>query len=224
MNSHNTHARPGKKQQPLPLPLSPKEKEVFEFLESYIVSKELAPTFQEICDHFGFASFNSVQRYIQQLTKKGYISVPGGNQKRAISLVNRRAPLSSNQVLQLPLYGKVAAGQPIESLEHDEFIDVPPSFVRYQDRTFALRVQGQSMIEDGIFNGDIILVQQQSYADNGSIAVVMTENEATVKRYFKHTNKKIELRPSNSSMQSMWFKESDIQVMGVVVGLMRRFS
>jgi len=249
-----------------PRPLSPKEKNVLEFLETYIRENGFSPTYQEICQHFGFASFNSVQRYLKQLEAKGYIQLPWANQKRAITLLRPASALqdaveelhenesddapSSNvtraivpsENYALPLLGRVAAGAPIEALEHDEYIDVPASLVRQPDRTYALRVQGQSMIEDGILDGDVILVQRQTTATNGEIVVAMVGEEATVKRFYVHRGsnvptaarqiafenhwnpeRMIELRPANSSMKPMWFDPTQIQIRGVVVGLIRRF-
>lgn len=255
-------------------PLTPKEKVVLEFLEMYARLNGFAPTYQEICKHFGFASFNSAQRYLKQLEAKEYISLGGANQKRAISLLRSASAYqedvedrgrrddssesddsrggSSAEAFQIPMLGRVAAGAPLEAFEHDEFIDVPSSLVKNPDRTFALRVQGQSMIEDGIFDGDVILVQRQSQAENGEIvvAVVPSEHgpeEATVKRFFlqsvsenesNQTNgtlrlaksksstkaqKRIELRPANSTMTSFWYSPGEVQIRGVVVGLIRRF-
>lgn len=267
-----------------PLPLSLKEKNVLEFLEQYLAHKGVSPTYQEICRHFGFASYNSVQRYLKQLEAKGYIRLPWANQKRAITLLHPASTLQSavlgsragddddgpvpresltpailpTESLSLPLLGRVAAGAPIEAVEHDEFIEVPASLVRHADRTYALRVQGQSMIDDGILDGDVILVQRQNTASNGEIVVAMIGEEATVKRFYSHRGAKnvppeaieavfermglstgddddaaggqdraidklIELRPANSTMSPMWFDPSEVQVRGVVVGLIRRF-
>ncbi len=256
-----------------PRPLSLKEKNVLEFLEEYMSEKGISPSYQEICDHFGFASFNSAQRYLKQLEQKGYLNLPGPNQKRAITILRSSSsvqdaldemqhqhkevtPLPSqiaSENFSLPLLGRVAAGAPIERMEHDEFIDVPASLVRHADRTYALRVEGQSMIDDGILDGDVILVQKQSYATNGEIIVAMVGDEATVKRYYLHSSdrspnyaksdqstekratnksfnkpvsssgKTVELRPANSEMASMWFNPGEVQIRGVVVGLIRRF-
>ncbi len=272
----------------MPVPLTLKEKNVLEFLEMFIRENGISPSYQEICKHFGFASFNSVQRYLKQLEAKGYVRLPGANQKRAItilrpanavqetlesaraegeqirsaktaSLRNVIPALNSGDVRNLPLLGRVAAGSPIEAYEHDEFIDVPASLVRYADRTYALRVQGQSMIEDGILDGDVILVQRQASARNGEIVVAMIGEEATVKRLYTHTRdlaaaqaddqttgraapyteartrrasehenpndrrEMIELRPANSSMASLWFSPDEVQIRGIVVGLIRKF-
>jgi repressor LexA len=256
-----------------PKPLSLKEKSVLEFLESYIRANGISPSYQEICNHFGFASFNSVQRYLKQLEAKGYVQLPWANQKRAITLLQPASALQnaieslqpvheesaiessvvpallSSDNLSLPLLGRVAAGAPIEATEHDEFIEVPSSLVRKADRTYALRVQGQSMIEDGILDGDVILVQRESTAQNGEIVVAVVGEEATVKRFYLHRSRAgdrgfngipqdaieaafergfqgdrmIELKPANSSMSSMWYDPREVQIRGVVVGLIRRF-
>lgn len=279
------------------LPLSIKEKMTLEFIEAYVAQNGVAPTFQEIKEHFGFASFNSVQRYIKQLQLKGYIHVPGGNQKRAITVLHSastrknalrhilaqsskmsedelvsqmregvleghaarasddagemfrhlrlsqthkpnavstpsiKAPVADQpqqELLSLPLLGRVAAGRPIESMAHEEFVDVPPSMVREPRRSFTLRVAGQSMIEDGIFDGDILIVQEQKRANNGEICVCSVEGEATVKRFYLHVGEKlarpqVELRPANTEMESMWYSPEQVEIRGIVVGLLRKF-
>lgn len=244
-----------------PQPLTAKEKAVLEFIEAYMREGGIAPSYQEIKDHFGFASFNSVQRYLKQLQKKNYIHIPGENQKRAITLLHSANAIQAQfhqsshsfslpsaippqphflapsprvkrtspdfpppaESFSLPLLGKVAAGRPLEAHEYNEFIDVPPSLIKDPNRCFALKVEGQSMIEDGIYDGDIIFVQQQSHAKNGDIVVATVDNEATVKRFYLHEKGLIELRPANSTMQSMWYTPGQINIQGVVVSLIRKF-
>lgn len=245
-----------------PLPMTEKEKAVLGFIEQNLAETGVAPSYQEIKDHFGFASFNSVQNYLKQLTQKGYIHIPS-NQKRAIQILHsansvqeivqakskqtlkespRRSllhtPSEREEILSLPLLGKVAAGRPLEAFEYNEFVDVPPSLVRNPSKSFALRVSGQSMIEDGIFDGDIIIVQKQATASNGEIVVATVENESTVKRFYmrsskdkppdevhfgKTSEKWVELKPANSTMSSMWYTPNDVEVQGVVVSLLRKF-
>jgi len=246
-----------------PLPLTPKEKKVLIFLEGYFTDEGTAPTFTEIKEHFGWSSYNSVQKFLKQLQRKNYIFLPGGNQKRAILLLQpsdifskssfktsakaagtvngnivkadfskkKGLPSLSDQgatpiseVFSLPLLGEVAAGQPIESYIHDEYIDVPASLVKNPTKSYALKVSGSSMIGDGIFDGDFIFVQEKNYAQNGDMIVAMVNGEATVKRYYKNMEKKlIELRPSNPTMKSQWYKDSEVKITGLVVGLMRKF-
>ncbi len=227
-----------------PLPLTEKEKTVLEFIESEIAQNGVSPSYQEIRDHFGFASFNSVQNYLKQLSQKGYIQL-ALNQKRAIQLLHSsmavqqnlpsksgsprssflRTPGGREEILTLPLLGKVAAGSPIEAFEHDEFVQVPPDMIRNPSKSYALKVSGSSMIEDGIFDGDLILVQKQNSASNGEIIVASIENESTVKRFYLQNKpeKMIELRPANSTMKSMWYEPDKVDIQGVVVGLIRRF-
>jgi len=199
--------------------LTEKEMNVLLFIEASLAERGLSPSYQEIKDHFGFASFNSVQNYLKQLLHKGYIAIPS-NQKRAIQILhsansvqqvvqNRRAqatvrgpaPKATPEregLLSLPLLGKVAAGAPLESFTNDEFVDVPPSLVRNASKTFALRVSGSSMVGDGIHDGDIILVQKQAQAGNGEIVVASVENESTVKRYFLRSKPSAEPAPKAS--------------------------
>lgn len=237
-------------------PLSPNELKVMEFIEGFVGENGFSPSFQEIKEHFGFASFNSVQRYIKQLQSKGYINIPGGNQKRAIQVLmsasamkeslNHEFRLKQNnnavstptkapgsdgpkrELLSLPLLGKVAAGRPIEALENDEFTEVPPDMVRDAKKSFTLKVKGNSMIEDGIFDGDTLIIQEQKQARNGEICVAVVDGEATVKRLYLHQGAKlakpmVELRPSNENMESMWYAPEKVEVRGIVVGLLRKF-
>lgn len=215
-------------------PLTPKEKNVLEFIEVYISENGYSPSFLEIKDHFGFASNNSVQNYLRQLEQKNYIHNPGGNQKRAIRVIHSSQALPDNlreiqtrmtPNVPVPLLGNVAAGAPIEHLKHDEYIDIPVSLLKKPEQTYALQVQGNSMIEDGIHDGDTILVQRQEYARDGEIIVAVVNHEATVKRIFqkKRHDGKIELRPANSSMDSFWYHPEEVDIRGIVVGLIRRY-
>jgi repressor LexA len=215
-------------------PLTPKEKNVLEFIEHYIEANGYSPSFIEIKDHFGFASNNSVQNYLKQLETKKYIHTPGGNQKRAISVVQAAQSFPDNLKeiktrmtpnITVPLLGTVAAGAPIEHLKHDEFIDIPVSLLRKPEQTYALQVQGNSMIEDGIHDGDTILVQRQEFASDGEIIVAVVNHEATVKRFYRPRGKdnKVELRPANSEMQSLWYHAREVDIRGIVVGLIRKY-
>ena len=233
---------------PLP-PLTEKEKAVLAHIEDCLSQHGISPSYQEIKDHFGFASLNSVQNYLKQLVAKGYIVIPT-HQKRAIQILHSSRHVQEavqqlqkqktvavaassesspvKELFSLPLLGKVAAGRPLEAFHHDEFVEVPPSMVRNPSKTFALKVSGSSMIEDGIHDGDVILVQKQASVTNGEIVVASIENESTVKRYFlrphpEQKNKMVELRPANSSLKSMWYPPDEVDIQGVLVGLIRTF-
>jgi len=207
--------------------LTPKEQKVFEFIKKDLERSQIAPSFEEIQRAFGFASINSVQQYIRQLVRKGVLVHPGGNQKRAVALAAKADPSSHHgspqdeDVVRLPFVGLVAAGRPIEAIEEAETLDVPKSLLRQSGDHFALRVQGNSMIEDHICDGDVVLVRQQRHAENGETAVVLVNNEATVKKFYRRPDS-IELVPANSEMSPIYIKEGDCEIQGIVTGIIRK--
>ncbi len=232
---------------PPPKPLTPKEKTVLHFVEEQIMSSGVSPSYQEIREHFGFSSFNSVQNYLKQLRDKGYISW-NQNQKRSLEVLHssekirndlrltqsgpRQAPLlqASDEVLALPFLGSVAAGIPLERVESGETIPVLKSFVRDASKTFVLKVEGDSMIDEGILDGDLIMVQSQPSAKNGDLVVATVEDESTVKRYYLRPypygelkEMMVELRPSNPKMNSLWYSPDEVSVRGLVTGLIRNY-
>jgi repressor LexA len=255
--------KPYPENQNINLSLTLKEKKVLEFVEDYIKKEGMAPTFAEIKEFFNFASFNSVQRYLSQLCRKGYVYIPGGNQKRAIqilkssdSLIDHFNNLKSNkslipfvgsspkreismlksfdtqrpasESLSLPLLGKVAAGLPLESRNFNEFVEVPPQLVTQPQNSYVLKVVGTSMIEEGILDGDLIIIEDTREARNGELIVATVEDEATVKRIYFHKkstdeNHQVELRPSNPNMNSIWVEPVKLNIKGRVVGLIRKF-
>jgi repressor LexA len=240
--------------------LTAKEKSVLQFIEAELLTKGISPSYQEICDQFGFASFNSVQNYLKQLTQKGYVSIQQ-NQKRAIQLLhsagdfhkdlverlqvpvepsrdsypNQSSPKVSafedhSKVLPIPFLGRVAAGLPIERISENEFIDIPRNLVKSTTDLFALKVEGDSMIDEGIFDGDTLVVQSQKSARDGDLIVASIEQEATVKKFFHKVNpaqpelgKLIELRPANKRLTSMWYEPSKVEIKGLVKALLRSF-
>ncbi len=244
--------------QPLP-PLTAKEKSVLQFIEQELVSKGVSPSYQEICDHFGFASFNSVQNYLKQLSNKGYVLIPQ-NQKRAIQILhsaddfqkdlanrlnivkepskNSFAGQSSqnshsehSKVLPIPFLGRVAAGSPIERVHENEFIDVPATFIKTPGDYFALKVEGDSMIDEGIFDGDFLVVLSQKNAKDGDLVVASVEAESTVKRFYMKKNpeistttKAVELRPANPRLTSMWYAPQQVEIKGLVKALLRKYN
>ncbi len=244
-----------------PLPsLTAKEQSVLKFIETELITKGISPSYQEICDHFGFASFNSVQNYLKQLSQKGYVQIQQ-NQKRAIQLLhsaedfhrdlverlqvpaepsrgsfsNQSSPKTSafedhSKVLPIPFLGRVAAGQPIERLSDDEFIEIPRNLVKSTRDLFALKVEGDSMIDEGIFDGDTLVVQSQKVARDGDLIVASIDHEATVKRFFQKANpqdpgqgKLIELRPANTRLSSMWYHPTKVEIKGLVKALLRSY-
>lgn len=196
--------------------LTEKQRAVYLYIQRYMESGETAPSYDEIRRHFGFQSFQSVQKYLKQLERKGYIRTGGKNQKRAITLVAH----GGNTVI-LPMAGIVAAGRPIEPVEQQDGVDVPEDMLG-SGEYFALKVSGNSMIGEGIFDGDTIVVRRQATAENGQTVVALIEGEATVKKYYRR-KEVAELRPANPAMQPILVREGEFVIQGVVVGLMRRY-
>lgn len=205
--------------------LTPKEKKIFDFIRAKLEGEGVAPTYEEVRLAFGFASINSVQQYLKQLVEKGFLRHPGGNLKRAVTLAAgyRSAPpvrSISGNIIRVRFAGRVAAGSPIEAIEQLEELDVPGELTRGPD-CFALKVVGDSMIEAHICDGDTVLVRKQKTAENGQIAVVVVNNEATVKKFYKR-NGFVELVPCNETLESIKVKEADCEIQGIVTGVIRK--
>ncbi|MDY6878809.1 MAG: transcriptional repressor LexA [Desulfatiglans sp.] len=199
--------------------LTDKQKDFLAYLSRYINQWGMSPSFDEICSHFGFASYNTVTTYLKILERKGYIRLPGKkNQKRSIEVVN---PVETTR-FELPLLGEVAAGRPIEAIENASAIEVPLSMIGSGDH-FVLQVKGNSMEEDGILSGDFVVVRKQPTAENGETVVALINHEATVKKYYKRKDV-VELRPSHAGMEPIRVHEGDLRIEGKVVGVMRYYK
>jgi repressor LexA len=198
--------------------LTPKQQQVYDFIRAFFEDHAHAPSYEEIRDGLGLRAVSTVHKHLKYLETKGFLDSPWGNGKRVLTLT--RMP---GRTVALPLLGAVAAGDPIEALEVPEEVEVPQTLLRGGE-CFALRVRGDSMIEDGIHDGDIILVKRQPTAENGQTVVAVIDNDtATVKKFHRRGNA-IELRPANAALKSMHFPAARIQVRGVVVGLMRTYQ
>ncbi len=196
--------------------LTNKQKAVLNYISRYIDEWKIAPSFDEICSEFGFSSYNTVTTYLKILERKGYIRLPREkNRKRAIEVIS---PVETRR-FEFPLLGRVAAGKPIEAVEDVSAIEVPPSMVGSGEH-FVLQVKGDSMQDDGIMNGDFVVVKKQPTAENGQTVVALINNEATVKKYYKRKNH-IELRPAHTGMKPIKVKKGDLRIEGRVVGVMR---
>ncbi len=217
--------------------LTKKQKQVLDYIVEYTDTHSYSPTQTEIMEHFNLKSLGSVQRYIKYLTNGGYINTEP-NARRGIEISHFGLGLYSDQqspsmtpevesrVREVPLMGSVAAGSPIEAVKHFEFVDVPQSFLRGTKNYFALQVSGSSMIEDGIFDGDTIIVQQQSQAERGETVVALIGSEATVKRYQPFSDR-IELHPANSTMEPIIVsgdERSNLRVLGKLAALLRNYD
>ncbi len=199
--------------------LTSKQRAVLQFLKDYRREHGMPPSYEEIRQEFGFASLNSARKHLLQLHRKGFIRSPWKNQKRALEIVEREEkPVAA----KLRLLGTVVAGNPLDSDEVEEEVEVPESLLRRGEH-FALRVRGDSMIDDGIHDGDLLVVQKRDTADVGQTVVALVEGEATVKRFYRQ-GQKVELRPANEAFEPIVIDPKAVQVRGVVVGLMRSFA
>ena len=199
--------------------LTPKQRAVFDFLKSYRREHGMPPSYEEIRQEFGFASLNSARKHLQQLHRKGYIKSPWRNMKRALEIVEQE---EAPRAVALPLLGSVAAGVPVDSAEVQETIDVPEALIGRGEH-FALRVTGDSMIDDGIFDGDLLVVQRRDAAESGQTVVALVDGEATVKRFYQD-GARIELRPANERFSPIFADPGSVQVRGRVVGLVRKLD
>jgi len=199
--------------------LTEKQKDFLGFITRYRDEWGQAPSFGEICSHFGFNSNNTVTTYLKILERKGYVRLPDmKNRKRAVEVVS---PVEAKR-FELPLLGKVAAGRPIEAVEQAGVIEVPPSMLGRGDH-FVLEVRGFSMEEEGIIDGDFVVVRKQSRAEQGETVVAVINNEATVKKYYRNKDH-VELRPAHEGMESIRVKEGDMRIEGKVVGVIRYYK
>jgi repressor LexA len=198
--------------------LSSRQTRILEFIKKEIRDKGYPPTVREIGEAVGLLSSSTVHRHLQNLEDKGYIR-RDSSKPRAIEILDSTSDLlDAKEVVHIPVFGRVAAGQPILAAENMEgTFPLPAELVR-QDNLFMLKVQGDSMIEAGILDGDFIIVRQQNVARNGEIVVALIGDEATVKRFFKERTL-IRLQPENSLMEPIY--SQDVSILGKVVGVFR---
>jgi len=202
--------------------LTHRQKEVYAFLKTYVKRNGVVPTYEEVRRHFGFSSYNAVFKHLKQLEARGYLVSSWKNRKQAFRLREPEiAEITSGPSAQIPLLGRVAAGEPIEALEDRDTVDVPESFLGTGEH-FALRVRGSSMVDDGIHDGDLIIVRKQDRAENGQTVVALIRDEATVKRLYQRGSS-VELHPANPQMEPLIMDAKKVTVQGVVVGLIRKF-
>lgn len=195
--------------------LSDKLNSVYKFTSDYINDNGFPPSVREICSKLNIKSTATAYSYIEKLRKKGLID-KSPMKKRALKLSR---PVISNQG-QIPLIGTVRAGTPIFAVENlDGYYPLPPDFIGFKDDFFALRVSGDSMINAGIYDKDVIIVKKQNYAENGEIVVALVDDSATVKRFYLEKNKII-LHPENDEMEDLIF--DDAKILGIVKGLYRK--
>lgn len=209
--------------------LTERQRDILEFIRGFQKSRGIAPTHREICDHFGFSSYGTVYKHLSLLEKKGLIR-RDWNQKRGVEIVEQPEdavasavppPRQDSPVRELPLFGYIAAGRPLEVDVSDETIAVPEHLTTRGDN-YVLKVRGDSMVEDGILDGDLVIIARRDEAHNGDMVVANVSGEVTLKRLYRE-GERVRLQPANSMMGPIYAAARDVAVQGIVVGLMRRF-
>lgn len=195
-----------------------KQNEIYEYIKSSVLSKGYPPSVREICEAVGLKSTSTVHGHLERLEKKGLIR-RDPTKPRAIELV--KESVTKREIIDIPIVGKITAGLPILAVENiEDTFSIPINYIKSNKELFILNVSGTSMIEAGIFDGDLAIIEKCNTADNGDIVVALIENEATLKRFFKEKDH-IRLQPENSTMKPIIV--NDCQILGKLAGIYRTY-
>ena len=204
--------------------LTRRQQEIYDYLKDNLDQFDQPPTLNELCDALGMSSRGSMHKQIHALVDAGLIE-PMNNQRRGIRLTARASAEAANDhdnSYQIPMMGYIAAGRPIEAIENPENLEVPPT-LRSDKPCYVLQVKGESMIDEGILDGDWVVIEQKNTARNGEIVVALVENsDATLKRIEQKPGEVI-LHPANETMQPMHYHPDQVKIQGVLVGQMRSY-
>jgi repressor LexA len=199
------------------MPLTKRQKDILDYVKDFLHRHGYSPTLEEIANHFSLASLNGVYKHLRALEERGFIRRLS-NQSRSIQVLETSL---SRQVV-LPLLGYIAAGQPVEPVADVEEISVPESFLTRR-KNYVLRVRGDSMIDEHIQDGDYVVIEQREEARNGETVIALIDGESsTLKKFYREGNR-IRLQPANPDLTPLYVDEAQLQVQGVVVGVMRRY-
>lgn len=200
--------------------ITDKQREILEYIKAEILNRGYPPAVREICEAVKLKSTSSVHAHLETLEKNGYIR-RDPTKPRAIEIVDENFNLTRREMVNVPIVGKVAAGEPILAVENIEnYFPIPAEFMP-NEPTFILQVQGESMINAGILDGDYVLVQQQPTANDGDMVVALVDDSATVKTFYKE-NGYYRLQPENDFMDPIIVQ--DVVILGRVIGVMRFFK
>ena len=200
--------------------ISQKQSEILEYMKNEILNRGFPPSVREICEAVHLKSTSSVHSHLETLEKNGYIR-RDPTKPRAIEIVDDNFNLVRRETVNVPIIGKVSAGQPLLAVENiDGYFPIPSEYMP-NNKTFILIVQGDSMINAGIFNGDYVIVEQQQTAENGQKIVALVEDSATVKTFYKEDGH-IRLQPENDTMEPIIVEQDQFfQILGKVIGVFR---
>jgi len=200
------------------LPLTKRQREILDYLNEFIAQHGYAPSLEEIGRRFSLSSLATVHKHLTNLQEKGFIR-RAWNRSRSVEVVPTR---TGGRATELPLLGYVAAGRPIEAVAGSETIAVPETLVGKRD-SYVLRVRGDSMIDEQIRDGDFVIVEDRRTADNGEMVIALVGGlDVTLKKFFQE-NGRVRLQPANPTMQPLLLDPDQVQVQGVVVGVMRKY-
>ncbi|MBW7997771.1 MAG: transcriptional repressor LexA [Candidatus Glassbacteria bacterium] len=206
--------------------LTRRQKQILDFLREHVATEGYAPTIGEIGKEFGLSSPATVHKHLANLQDKGLIR-RDSNRSRSIELCGQVQALPGRtaqpRAVAVPLLGRIAAGLPIEALETPEELDIPESMVGRQP-TFVLQVEGDSMIDEQIRDGDYVIVEQVDTARDGQIVVALIGGgEATLKRFYRRDDGSVRLQPANVNMQPIIVRRGEFRIQGVVIGVLRKY-
>jgi len=202
------------------MPLTKKQHQILEFIRDFIIDNGYSPSLREIAKHFRLSSVATVHQHIKALEEKGYLK--SGSEARSIEL----APVDDGdfnigEIINLPLMGLIAAGEPIEAVQNPEPIAIPAKFVVHKENSYVLQVKGDSMIEDGILDGDYVVIERNPSPNNGDTVVALLDNAyATLKKFYREAGR-IRLQPANKNLKPIYTKDPLIQ--GVVRAVIRNY-
>jgi repressor LexA len=199
--------------------LTKRQKEVLDFVTEFVDEKGYSPSLEEIAASFGLSSVSTIHKHVSHLIAKGLLR-RGWNQNRSLEPVTLE---HRPHAALVPLSGIVAAGQPIEAIEDDETLDIPESMLG-RGETFALKVRGESMIDEGIRDGDFVIVERRRKAHNGELVVALVDGEEATLKTFKQDGGRVSLIPANPSLRPMIYSAERITIAGVVTGVLRRLT
>ena len=205
--------------------LTKKQKELFDYLKEYMSNNQISPSFEEMKEAVNLKSKSGIHRLISSLEERGFIKRLK-HKARAMEIVNKNStPLeNSTNSIEIPLIGSIAAGEAIEAIENpNELISIPASMTSPNSKYFGLKVKGLSMIDKGIFDGDIAVIRKTNNVENGKIAAVITEDNEVTLKTIKFSKDKITLIPANQSYQSKEYNIGEIQVQGTLSGIIRKY-
>jgi repressor LexA len=199
-------------------PLTKRQREILDYLNEFIQQHGYAPSLEEIGKRFGLSSLATVHKHLTNLQQKGFIK-RAWNRSRSVELMPSRL---LGRTVELPLLGYVAAGAPIEAIVGNETIDVPETLAGNRD-TYVLRVKGDSMIDEQIRDGDFVIVEDRKTAENGeTVVALLSGSDVTLKKFYRE-NGKVRLQPANVTIEPIIVSAEQVQVQGVVIGVMRKY-